>query len=223
MALLACGCAPPGRSSVSGPGTAQKYGEAKCLVRAERGKMRRRLALARNAAEKKRVLAQTRHALRELVVDTLIPHWYGTPWSFNGTTQTPRKGKIACGYFVTTVLRDAGLDIDRVRLARAPSEAMIRELIGSEHIRRYSNWPVADFRNAVLKWGAGLYIVGLDTHTGFVFCDGHRVFFIHSAARGVVRQPFGESPEMVASRYRVLGKLSADEALASKWLSDPGG
>lgn len=38
-------------------------------------------------------------------------YWQGTPWTFNGTTNTPQKGSIACGYFVTNVLMNYGFKI----------------------------------------------------------------------------------------------------------------
>ena len=39
-----------------------------------------------------------------LLTDKIFPYWYGTDWDFNGTTQKPNEGKIACGYFVTCLL-----------------------------------------------------------------------------------------------------------------------
>src|ERR1700741_5295000 len=54
--------------------------------------------------------------------DSLLPCWYGTPWGFYGTTEEPGQGTIACGYFVTTVLRDAGCSLQRIKLAQYPSE-----------------------------------------------------------------------------------------------------
>jgi hypothetical protein len=35
---------------------------------------------------------------------TIFPHWYGTVWDYNGYTNTPKNGVIACGYFVSTTL-----------------------------------------------------------------------------------------------------------------------
>lgn len=46
--------------------------------------------------------------ISRIIIDSLMPCWYGTPWDFNGCTTEPGKGSIACGYFVSTVLRDAG-------------------------------------------------------------------------------------------------------------------
>src|SRR5215212_694349 len=36
-----------------------------------------------------------------IVYDSIIPYWIGTKWNFNGITEVPQKGSIACGYFVT--------------------------------------------------------------------------------------------------------------------------
>ena len=47
------------------------------------------------------------------VAETIIPDWIGTKWDFNGISEKPQQGNIACGYFVTTVLRDAGLNLAR--------------------------------------------------------------------------------------------------------------
>ncbi len=66
------------------------------------------------------------------IVDSIIPYWYGTKWNFYGTTEEPNKGTIACGYFVTTVLRDAGLHINRIKLAQAASEEMIRQFASAK-------------------------------------------------------------------------------------------
>ena len=38
----------------------------------------------------------------------LFSQWKKTAWDFNGTATKPGDGPIACGYFVTTLLRDIG-------------------------------------------------------------------------------------------------------------------
>ena len=52
--------------------------------------------------------------IAEMVEKEIFPHWYDTKYDFYGQTETPGKGKIACGYFVSTVLRDIGVPIERV-------------------------------------------------------------------------------------------------------------
>jgi hypothetical protein len=180
-----------------------------------------RFEQSRSAQERDAALAEASLLLRRAVVGELAPHWYGTPWAFHGTTQVPGEGSIACGYFVTTLLRDAGLDLPRVRLAQVASETMIRALVGRPAIRRYSDVPIDRFVASVREWGEGLYIVGLDIHVGFVVHDERGIRFLHSSyvePHQVVEEEAGSSVILAGSRYRVLGKLTADAGLLEGWL-----
>ena len=58
------------------------------------------------------VVARARADVHSLIIDEIFSAWIGTRWDFDGTSQTPREGRIACGYFVSTVLRDAGFDVE---------------------------------------------------------------------------------------------------------------
>jgi hypothetical protein len=155
------------------------------------------------------------------MVQTIIPGWIGTPWDFNGTSETPQQGAIACGYFVTTVLRDGGLNLARVKLAQCASEQMLTTLIQPKYIQRFSNVSIQNFVAAVQQQGYGLYIVGLDNHTGFIYNDGASVYFIHSTfvgSRNVQKENAATSMVLRQSKYKVLGKLSADEKVLERWM-----
>ena len=65
---------------------------------------------------KTEVIKLARASFIKLLEKDFFTIWNGTQWDFYGTTQVPQKGKIACGYFVTTVLRDMGVKIDRVNV-----------------------------------------------------------------------------------------------------------
>lgn len=156
------------------------------------------------------------------VAETIIPGWIGTAWDFNGTSEKPQKGSIACGYFVTTVLRDAGLNLARVKLAQCASEQMITSLVQSKYIHRFSNVKMEDFIKSVKKQGYGLYIVGLDNHTGFIYNDGNEIYFIHSTftgTRNVQNEIAAPSWILNTSKYKVLGKISADEKILERWIN----
>lgn len=158
----------------------------------------------------------------DAVCATIIPNWLGTPWDFNGITQIPQQGAIACGYFVTTVLRDAGLPVARIKLAQAASEQMITALVQAKYIQRFSNVAIADFVKNIQKEGYGLYIVGLDNHTGFIFNDGTEVYFIHATivgTRNVQQEKALTSYVLMQSKYKVLGKISADVNVLNKWIN----
>lgn len=160
--------------------------------------------------------------LYRAVFRQLAPNWYGTRWSFNGHTELPQNGSIACGYFVSTLLRDAGLKVQRVKLAQQPSEWIIQSLVGEKYIKRFRRQSLPAFVESVRVWGKGLYVVGLDNHTGFVVHDGNRIWFVHAsylAPYQVVREPALSSAALAASHYRVLGKL-ADPVLLQAWVDD---
>ncbi len=155
------------------------------------------------------------------VVEKIIPAWLGTQWNFYGTTEVPGKGRIACGYFVTTVLRDAGLPIARIKLAQCASEEMITALVQPVYIKRYSNLEMRAFIASIHQQGYGLYIIGLDSHTGFLYHDGSGIHFIHASyigKREVTDEPAEQSVILQQSRYKITGKLSADEKAMNKWI-----
>jgi len=156
------------------------------------------------------------------VAETIIPPWIGTAWDFNGTSEKPQKGSIACGYFVTTILRDAGLSLARIKLAQCASEQMITSLVQSKYIQRFSQVKMEDFIQSIKRQGYGLYIVGLDNHTGFIYNDGNEIYFIHSTfigTRNVQKENAATSWILEKSKYKVLGKISTDEKVLDRWVN----
>jgi hypothetical protein len=166
-------------------------------------------------------LAQARQLFLTTLDSTIFPAWEGTPWDFYGTSWEPRTGSIACGYFVTTALHDAGLHLQRTLLAKQAAETIIANLTSSAHIHRYHALPLGDFVQKVRALGAGLYVVGLDYHVGFLrVSPSGAVEMIHSsvfAPRTVVREDASTSRGLI-STYRVVGKLSASDSLLRAWL-----
>ncbi len=155
------------------------------------------------------------------VTNTIAPAWLGTKWDFNGITEVPKQGKIACGYFVTTVLRDAGLPIARVKLAQCASEQLVTTLVQDKYVKRFSNIDMDNFMAYLKLNGFGLYVIGLDNHTGFIFNDGLDIWFIHSSivgTRDVQKEKAATSSILKNSKYRIVGKISADENVLEKWM-----
>lgn len=176
---------------------------------------------ANTSDARKRILAEARTLLVDALTGTLFPAWYGTRWSFNGISEVPGEGSVACGVFVGTLLRDAGFNLSRIAMGRLASEHIAQRLTSEGNIRRYSDRPVADVISDLQSWGPGLYLVGLDFHVGFMFVDDqNRVHFVHSSyvgnARVVSERANGDNP-FFHSRYRVLAKLF-DDAMIQKWL-----
>jgi hypothetical protein len=144
------------------------------------------------------------------VRDSLLVCWYGTEWDFYGTTEEPGKGKIACGYFVTTILRDMGVPVKRFKHAQMASEEMINDICLKNNISRYANEDIPTFIEKMKAKGAGLYIVGLDFHTGFILNDGKDIYFVHSnyvAKKGVLSEIASESTVLATSKRRIVGRI----------------
>ncbi len=118
------------------------------------------------------------------LVDNIIPYWYDTKWSFDGHTETPQQGNIACGYFVSTTLRDVGVQLQRITLAQqAPDEEALTLACGYDvlNIYQYSYFGGEVVQEMRQKLKDGIYFVALPkTHVVFLLKRKNEVFFIHS-------------------------------------------
>ncbi len=170
--------------------------------------------------EKKGIVVEVREYLFSKLTNEIFPSWYGTSWDFNGITQVPKAGDIACGYFVTTTLQAASFDIPRVKWAQMASENMIMN--ATPLVTRFSNASMEEIRAWLSSQEDALYIVGLDNHTGFVCKKGSKITFIHSSPNnelgGVISEAIDSKNPLTESGYRVFGKILHDEMIV-KWLT----
>ncbi len=171
---------------------------------------------------KKHLVLSTREFLTTTLTEKVFPQWYGTPWDFNGTSRTPKEGTIACGYFVTNVLSDLGFRIPRIKWAQSASEVFIKKLSFGA-IDRFQGKTIQTIKEYLLNEGDGIYLVGLDNHTGFVSVLEEEICFIHAdyyeSETGVKSQDIEANSPLTNSQYRVFGKLFQDELL-QKWLEN---
>ena len=115
------------------------------------------------------------------LLNDIIPHWYGTTWDFEGHTSVPNQGEIACGYFVSTTIRDMGLNINRYHLARQNPENEARTLaIKDSLVIEIRNNDSNLFFTEIAGLKTGLYFIGLDNHVGYFYKTEHCNYFIHS-------------------------------------------
>ena len=203
---------------IEAPPNLPNYGDVRQQIDARRLD----LAEALDTADRAETLAGARALLGETIAQDLTEHWLGTPWDFNGVSQTPGQGQIACGYFVSTILRDAGFDVERVRLAQQASGNIIRSLTTAENVVRMVGRPFDEFLNTLKSGGPGIYVIGLDFHVGFIAQDANGgAVFIHSdggSYRRVVAEPVESAAALRRSRWREFANISADEGLLENWL-----
>jgi hypothetical protein len=202
------------------PALLERYNATVQSVSSSRHSFVRSLLHARNSSCRDSVYDRMRLYIRDEVVDSLAPYWYGTPWDYYGASQVPGSGYIACGYFVSTILQHAGFNVERVRLAQQASEWVVRTLTTSRYIRQFCDVPLRDFCDSVGRMGEGLYVVGLDYHVGLLAVKDGEVYFIHST-----NMPPACAKIEVASQSnvldwtscRIVGRITADDELLRKW------
>ena len=199
--------------------------ETYSVLAAELRRWRTELADRHRAARNDEARAAVEHDARvllEQVLPEMMRCWLGTPWDFHGTAAKPGAGAIACGYYVATVLMDAGFRVDRYQLAKQPSENILRSFLAKE---RCTLSVGKNYESFVAEIGAaepGIYLVGLDTHVAFIVTPADGGFrFIHASGSKpwcVVDEAPGEAVVLQRSNWRMLGNLTADPAVVRRWL-----
>ncbi len=160
----------------------------------------------------------------DLLINRIIPYWYGTSWSFEGHSAQPQQGEIACGYFVSTTLQHLGLQLNRYRLAQqlpiheAKSLAIDTSLVLTLALKSTKE----NIEKLYLLTEKGIYFIGFDaSHVGFLLNKAGKIYLIHSNyldARGVMIERIEES-EVFASYGRFhLVPLSGNQVLLDRWL-----
>ncbi len=142
-------------------------------------------------------------------------YWIGTKWNFNGTTRTPQKGTIACGYFITNIINDFGINLRRIYLAQQPSSTMIKTLCDQNTIKQFSK--ISQLKHYLDKRNdKEIFIVGLDFHTGFIIKNGKEYYFLHSNyinEEGVIKEKMETSLALNHSKSFMIGSLTANTSL----------
>jgi hypothetical protein len=156
-----------------------------------------------------------------MISGDLFYQWKGTPWDFNGTTTVPRQGNIACGYFVTSILSDMGVQLNRRKLATCASSEMMRKLVPGRPLINLSSLSYNTFCDSIRKYDAGVFIIGLDYHTGIIVVDTTAAWFIHSYYSGnigVIKEVIELSPSLKSSKTKWLVPLTADKGFIRRWM-----
>ncbi|MGJ8672065.1 hypothetical protein [Rubritalea sp.] len=185
-------------------------------------RLKDRYLAASTAQQKSAILAESRELL-DTVTPEMMRCWLGTPWDFNGYCEKPGEGKIACGYFVSTIMRDAGFKLNRIKLSQQPSQTILGAFVPREKMKIRTEMDFNAFWNMVLGMEKGIYIIGLDKHVGFIVHDGSQLHSIHSSGSVpwcVVDDTRENAGSIQRSKYRVIGNITAQKDTLEKWLLD---
>lgn len=156
--------------------------------------------------------------LYEALTNTIFTAWYGTPWDFNGISNTPGEGEIACGYFVSTTLKHAGFNLNRYKLAQQASKTITTAVCGKKHIKTTTTI------DATLAYFKGftneLFIVGIDYHIGFIQVENSIPYFVHADFINdkVVKEKAANSEAFKYATIYVIGQVTNNDELMRRWL-----
>ena len=159
------------------------------------------------------------------LVDKIIPYWYGTPWSFGGHTTIPNQGKIACGYFISTTLRDMGINLNRFTLAqKSPLDEAKMISCGSVINKVIQDTPEKAFEEIDGLTKEGLYFIGFDEgHVGYLLKREGELFLIHSNYLNpvsVCMETLKESRVFRRFTKFHLVDISHNDTLLQRWLDN---
>jgi hypothetical protein len=172
-----------------------------------------------NSNQKDSILLLAGGYLHQAIVQNILPFWYGTTWDFNGYTAVPRQGEIACGYLVSTTLKQSGVNINRYKLAQQASAVIVKNTC--TQIQNIQGFPA--FIKALSTLKDGLYVLGLDNHVGYISIENGTAYFLHSSflSPGIAcREPVSTSTVLLFSKIYVLGNFSHNKAMIKAWLTN---
>lgn len=155
--------------------------------------------------------------LYKSITDSVFPDWMGTPWDFNGISNVPGQGMIACGYFVSTTLKHLGFNLNRYKMAQQAAAVVINILCGEGKVQFTNKSSVI---NALkLNGNNRLYVVGLDFHVGFLAVEYGEVYFIHSDyyLGKVVKEVASKSVSFASTNTYVFDEITNNAVLFNKW------
>lgn len=155
------------------------------------------------------------------LIDTIFPAWYGTEWDFDGYSNVPKKGQIACGYFVSTTLKHIGFNLNRYKLAQQYSSGIVKSLCSKiQYVRNNNTEKLFSYINSKPNQ---LYVVGLDNHVGFISKEEDGIYFIHSSYLepvAVIKEKAQIAEALIGSDLFVLGQFTENDAIIESWLKN---
>jgi len=201
------------------------YAQIKAEIKAERLRLSRLYLSKKDSLEQQQVLDSARNYLTLALVNELIPHWYGMPWSFSGYSAIPQKGEVGCSYFISNTLLHTGFNVNRYKLAQqgpmneAKSVDSNYVTYFNEDVFSGNNINKAVVEKIVKENEDGLYFIGLSSHVGYLLVHMGELYYLHSNyGRLAVMLEYAEtSQEFIDSQY-FIAKITHNDELIKKWL-----
>jgi hypothetical protein len=173
--------------------------------------------------EQKAKVENDARVILEMILPEMMRCWRGTDYDFNGVAERPGEGKIACGYYVSTLIRDAGFKVNRYKLAQQPSANILRTFTDTENCQLKVGEKYDTYADWLEAKEPAIYLMGLDTHVGFLLVEKNGdMKFLHSSGidkAGVVEESRDQALAIRWSKWRMLGLFTADPHVIQMWLT----
>ncbi len=198
-------------------------------IEASRLRLAGRYTQADTEALRAAIRAEARAVFKAAIIEQLFPAWLGMAWGLGPNSTANRAHApgmtVACGYFVSAVLENAGLRVKtRFSYAQAPALHVQRTLApGQGEVHRFFSVPGETLAAGIAGLGEGLYIIGLSNHIGFVVVDAAGVRLVHASYTGeqvVTSEPLATAEAIANSRSKgyFVSPVMHDDRLADLWL-----
>jgi len=154
------------------------------------------------------------------LINDIVPHWYNTTWDFNGYTNIPKQGDIACGYFVSTTLKHLGFNLNRYKMAQQAGLLEARTLQPKSKLKIWSNVTFDVLKEKINSvYANGIYFVGLDNHVGYILVKDKEVYFLHSSYYDdKVMIELAETSPCFGSNLYVFAEITTNRKLIENWI-----
>ncbi|MFI1745011.1 hypothetical protein [Thalassobellus sediminis] len=154
------------------------------------------------------------------LINDIVPHWYGTTWDFNGYTNIPNQGDIACGYFVSTTLKHLGFNLNRYKMAQQAGLIEAQVLQPKSKLQMFSNVSFKALKKKLNGfYSEGIYFIGLDNHVGYVLIKDKELYFLHSSYYDdKVMIELAEKSPCFGSQFYVFAEITTNRELVKKWI-----
>jgi hypothetical protein len=200
------------------------YSTIKTTIKSDRNWFKQQYEQAENDSVKNEIIDSAEKYIFYALLNKILPHWYGTEWDFEGHTNTPNEGYIACGYYVSTTLNHVGYNLNRYRLAQQHSLIAIKTVELADTFINFGCGDAYCLEESIQKnLPDGLYMIGLDCHVGYILKNHGKVFFLHSSYMDpleVVIERFRESSPLTSSTIFLMGRILPNKELTKKWILD---
>ncbi len=198
------------------------YNTIKSQVITKRNSFKETYISTQDSLERIQIIKNASDYFTNTLVNKIIPFWYGIEWDFEGHTNTPGQGYVACGYFVSTTLKHMGVNINRYRLAQQSGLSGAKTFHPKGDYKSITNYSERDIKDVITdQIDEGLYKVGLDCHVGYILYQQGELFFLHSSylyPDCVVIEYANKSQAFLANSNYIISEVSTNEEFIKKWI-----